>query len=188
MFQRVEGGKGFCYLTSQSNQGYAVRTGKLAFSFMSVHMDISVITGDLVFLAQQGKFDAITHSCNCFCRMKRGIAPQLAKAFGCDKFKLEQVFCGSIKKLGNIDFVKINGVFIINSYMQYHWKEPSRYGIPFDYDACRLCLRKINKEFAGSHIGMPWIGCGLAGGEKPVVAKIIEEELVKCCVTIVERG
>ena len=151
-------------------------------------VDFNILKGDLVFLAQQGKFDAITHSCNCFCRMKRGIAPQLAKAFGCDKFKLEQVFCGSIKKLGNIDFIKINGVFIINSYMQYHWKEPSRYGIPFDYDACRLCLRKINKEFAGSHIGMPWIGCGLAGGEKPVVAKIIEEELVKCCVTIVERG
>ena len=35
---------------------------------------IKYIKGDLIKLAQKGKFDIIAHGCNCFCTMGAGIA------------------------------------------------------------------------------------------------------------------
>lgn len=82
---------------------------------------INYVKGDLIRLAKSGEFDVITHGCNCFCKMGAGIAPKMAKAFGCDKFEMELTeteeydddgVCytiptnnvGNINKLGNIDF------------------------------------------------------------------------------------
>ena len=44
------------------------------------------INGDLIKLALEGKFDVIAQGCNCFCTMSAGIAPQMTKVFGCDKY------------------------------------------------------------------------------------------------------
>jgi O-acetyl-ADP-ribose deacetylase (regulator of RNase III) len=150
------------------------------------------INGDLISLAQEGAFDVITHGCNCFNLMGSGIAPQMAKAFGCDQsrglFKLEQnEFKGSILKLGTIEYHPINigpgkTVMVVNSYTQYHYGMSQR---NLDYEALTLCLRKINHEFDGQHIGLPQIGCGLAGGDWNVVKGIIQEELKDCNVTVV---
>jgi len=49
-------------------------------------MDYQEIEGDLIVLAKEGKFDVIAHGCNCQCIMGAGLAPQMAKAFGADKF------------------------------------------------------------------------------------------------------
>ncbi len=82
---------------------------------------INYIDGDLIKLALQGEFDVVVHGCNCFCTMGAGIAPQMAAAFGCDEFELEQTETeecdfnggcytietgnrGDINKLGNIDY------------------------------------------------------------------------------------
>ena len=46
-------------------------------------------------------------------------------------------------------------------------------------------MRKVNKIFKGKHIGLPKIGCGLAGGSWSIVSKIIRDELWECNVTIV---
>jgi len=83
------------------------------------------IKGDLIELAKEGKFDVIAHGTNCFCTMGSGIAPQMAKAFGCDRFPLElkETFhidaddqetyiptnnWGNINKLGQIDYEHIH--------------------------------------------------------------------------------
>jgi len=67
---------------------------------------VKEIDGDLIKLAKEGKFDVIAHGCNCFCTMGAGIAPQMAKAFGCNDseiFAMEAPnFYGNINKLGNI--------------------------------------------------------------------------------------
>ena len=47
------------------------------------------LEGDLIKLAKEGRFDVITHGCNCMCTMGAGIAPQMAKAFGVDQYSLE---------------------------------------------------------------------------------------------------
>ena len=82
------------------------------------------INGDLIELAKQGTFDVIAHGCNCFCTMGAGIAPQMARAFGADRFPLELTehmvidqddqeiyystgYRGDINKLGQIDYQKV---------------------------------------------------------------------------------
>jgi len=151
---------------------------------------IRVIDGDLIALAQQGAFDVIAHGCNCFCRMKRGIAPQMAAAFGCDKFSLEEnSHVGEIDKLGRIEWNMVDRItiplIIVNMYTQYHWENPGTKGIPLEYGALYTCLIKLNHTFRGKRIGLPKIGCGLAGGDWRTVGAIIDITMKNCNVTVV---
>lgn len=147
------------------------------------------VVGNLIELAKGGNFDVIAHGCNCWCRMKRGIAPQIAYAFGADKFPLEKSGCGDYNKLGNIDYrhVPIGGdafVTVVNAYTQFNWSQQEELR-PLDYDALRLCMRKINRIFKSKHIGLPKIGSKLAGGDWNIIKVIIQEELKDCTITIV---
>lgn len=144
------------------------------------------IKGNLIELALQGKFDVIAHGCNCFCTQKSGLAPQMVKYFGTDKFPLEQVlYKGDINKLGHIDYqgTVFHGYpfFVVNAYTQYAYGK----GLHLDYEALTLCLRKINHIFKGKRVGLPKIGAGLAGGDWDKIKEIIEEELIDCQITIV---
>lgn len=152
------------------------------------------IEGDLIVLAKQKQFDVIAHGCNCFCTMGAGIAPQMAKAFGCDTFPLEHKdYTGDINKLGQIDYKTYfhmnedHRLTVVNAYTQYYYgsNHPDGVDKPLDYDALTLCLRKINHLFKGKHIGLPKIGCGLAGGNWNIVKNIILRELKDCDVTVV---
>lgn len=148
------------------------------------------IEGDLITLGLEGKYDVVTHGCNCFCVMGSGIAPQMAKAFGADKFPLEaDKFRGDINKLGMIDYGHIilpntKQVSVVNSYTQY-----GTFGthgqIPLDYAALELCFKKINHTFKGKLIGMPQIGCGLAGGSWLLVQDLIEQVMIDVNVEVV---
>lgn len=154
-------------------------------------MKLEYVQGDLIALALRGEFDAIAHGCNCFCRMNRGIAPQMQDAFGCNDrnfFSLEgYLYEGDINKLGQIQGTlnpkALNendstvDVWVYNMYTQYHWQDKSPHGIPLDYDALTLCLRKLNRRCRGLHVGLPKIGCGLAGGDWTLVSRLIEFEL-----------
>ena len=163
------------------------------------------IDGDLIQLAKEGKFDVIAHGCNCMSTMGAGIAPQMAKAFGCDRFEME-LGGRDINKLGNIDYqtfvlgektiwsledAKNNRnepeLTVVNAYTQYNYGRNHKDGAtaPFDYEAFTLCMRKINSLFGGKHIGLPKIGAGLAGGDWDRIEKIIKAELWACEVTIV---
>jgi O-acetyl-ADP-ribose deacetylase (regulator of RNase III) len=169
-------------------------------------MKINYIEGDLIKLALQGKFDVIGHGCNCYSTMGAGIAVGMARTFKCDKFDMELIGA-SIEKLGNIDYK----VFVLGEHA--HWclddaknnrNEPeltvcnlytqfglggkfgnTPYGIPFDYEAMTMCMRKMNKVFKGQHIGLPMIGAGLAMGDWSKIEQIIENELVDCTCTVV---
>ena len=71
-------------------------------------MSYKEIHGDLIQLANEFIFDVVTHGCNCHCTMGAGIAPQMAKAFGCDDFKMEdEEYKGDINKLGTIDYDRL---------------------------------------------------------------------------------
>lgn len=169
------------------------------------------IDGDLIVFAKEGKFDVITHGCNCFNTMGAGIAPQMAKAFGCDTFSLEKGSKGDLDKLGRIDFQALrlydltlppfikNAVtypefekseellYVVNSYTQYHYGKNHSDGIqtPINYTALAMCMNKINSKFKGKHIGLPRIGAGLAGGDWDRIKNIIQSELKDCDITIV---
>lgn len=159
------------------------------------------IKGNLIELAKQGKFDVIAHGANCKSTMGAGIAPQMAKAFGCDKFEMEK-WGDDISKLGCIDYETLvlgektiwslhdyknnrnePELTVVNAYTQYDYSHKN--GKPVDYEAITLCMRKMNHVFKGKHIGLPTIGCGLAGGDFKIVSEIIKKELKDCKVTVV---
>lgn len=154
------------------------------------------IDGDLIRLSLEGKFDVVVHGCNCFCIMGAGIAPQMAKAFGADKFEMEaDEYRGDINKLGTIDYEikyledgKIvnypdengkwvtNQITVVNAYSQYGFGNNHVDGIkiPLDYHALILCFKKINHIFSGKKVGFPKIGCGLAGGDWNTVKDLMK--------------
>lgn len=161
------------------------------------------IEGDLIKMALEGHFDVIAHGCNCFCNMGAGIAVQMAKTFGCDKFPMEcAIFEGEYDKLGTVDYRNMyiehgkavdvfdcnrtdsNKLIVANCYTQFHYGR--KFGVPFNYLAFQLCMNKLNYAFRGKRIGLPKIGAGLAGGNWSVISRIIKEELIDCDVTIVK--
>jgi len=178
------------------------------------------VEGNLITLALQGNFDVIGHGCNCQNTMGAGIAPQMARAFGCDKFPMEsKEYRGDINKLGQIDYQTKTyaggtnefdifefDLTVCNLYTQYNYGLNHVDGVkkPIDYDALTLCMRKINHTFKGKRIGLPMIGCGLAGGVWSIdelsmhdqntrkdlpnvdIKTIIQTELKDCDVTIVK--
>jgi O-acetyl-ADP-ribose deacetylase (regulator of RNase III) len=152
-------------------------------------MNYQEIEGDLIKLAKEGKFDVITHGCNCLSNMGAGIAPQMAKAFGVDRFEME-TWGPTIEKLGCINYqifvLGENAIWsledadnkrnepelaVVNSYTQFRYGKNHTDGVskPLDYEALTLCMRKINHEFKGKHIGLPKIGAGLAGGDLSLI-------------------
>jgi O-acetyl-ADP-ribose deacetylase (regulator of RNase III) len=151
---------------------------------------VNYIDGDLIKLAQSGVFDVIAHGCNCKSTMGAGIAPQMAKAFGCDKFWMERLGI-TITKLGNIDYQHViigeKELTVVNAYTQFNYGRNHADGdaIPFSYEAFTLCMKKMNNIFKGKHIGLPYIGTGLAGANEEMVVSIIEKELKDCEVTLV---
>ena len=183
-------------------------------------MKYQEINGNLIEMGLNAHFHIIAHGTNCFNIQGKGIALQMKKTFGTDTFKLEApIYKGDINKLGQIDYMnyelKMSGCFredyvgvvthdlgnqltVVNAYTQYG---P---GPNLDYNALRLCLRKINHMFPNQHIGLPLIGCGIAGGVWDVsllpkneqitalpigvvkdVKTIIQEELKDMDITIV---
>lgn len=162
------------------------------------------VYGDLIELAKEGKFDVIAHGCNCLNTQGAGIAVRMAETFGTDRFEKEHPrYFNDINKLGTIDYEKLGlrkwddqyeryneeqdeeGVYkttliVVNAYTQQHWGR-----LTLDYEALRLTLRKMNKQFAGQHIGLPQIGCGLAGGKWEIVKNMIDQEMRDVQVTVV---
>jgi O-acetyl-ADP-ribose deacetylase (regulator of RNase III) len=159
-------------------------------------MRYNEVKGDLIKLAKAGEFDVVAHGCNCFCVMGRGVAPQMATAFGCNRFRMEDKnTAGDINKLGQIDWEVLNiavgnsefdimdhDLTVVNVYSQY---TPNVALKPLDYEALTLGLRKINHIFKGKHIGLPQIGAGLAGGDWTRIKQIIQTELRDMDVTVV---
>lgn len=141
---------------------------------------MKIIQGNLVKAAKQGRFDVIAHGCNCFCTMGSGIAKEIkavfprAYAVDCETKK------GDKSKLGGYTVAHYSKVDILNCYTQFTYGK----GIHVDYEAIRSCMKRINKQYAGKRVGLPKIGCGLAGGCWGVVLQIIQEELKDCDVTI----
>lgn len=148
---------------------------------------MNTVSGDLLRLALEGRFDVIVHGCNCMCAMGAGIAKQIKATFP-EAYAADcQTEAGDRGKLGSISHacVERDGrtVTVVNGYTQYHWKGPEGGA---DYEAIRRVMRAVKQQFAGGRIGYPKIGAGLAGGDWTIIAAIIEEELAGLDHTLVE--
>ena len=148
---------------------------------------MQTIRGELLRLALDGRFDVIVHGCNCQNQMGKGIALSIKKQFPEAHAADRQTTAGDRGKLGTLTTADVtrDGVSftVVNAYTQYHYRPP---GPNVDYDAIRAAIREVKRRFGGKRIGYPRIGAGLAGGDWPRIAQIIDEELAGEDHTVVE--
>lgn len=147
-------------------------------------MNYKEVEGDLIEMAKNGEFDIIVHGCNCRNIMGAGIAAQIKKefpeAFVADK-SFEPIFMQN--RLGCLSYAWVSNypLVIVNAYTQV------KLGANLDYDALRLCMRKLNMSLLDKSmkVGLPQIGAGIGGGDWKKIKQIVQEELVDLDVTIV---
>lgn len=178
-------------------------------------MSLRIVQGNLIDEMLSARYEVAIQGCNCMSIQGAGLAAQMVTYFSTNSatyFKMEsrlnteRWFHRPENKLGCIDYGEfyVNGtralfideltrgrkdepvVTIVNCYTQIAPGIPGKYGIPLDYDALTLCLRKINLIFEGRTIAIPYlIGCGLAQGDEHKVLNIIDNELVDCKPTLI---
>lgn len=148
---------------------------------------MKIVQGNLLQFALVGEFDVIVHGCNCQGTMGKGIALAIKQEFPeaydadlrttkGDRNKLGTISTAEIQR-GNVRFT------VVNAYTQFHWRGS---GTLADDDAIRSAFRLIKQQFSGRRIGYPKIGAGLAKGDWPTIAAIIDEELADEDHTLVE--
>lgn len=149
---------------------------------------MKIVLGNLIQMALAGEFDVIVQGCNCFCRMRRGIAKDIAETFPEAVIADNKTSAGDRNKLGGYSAgIHVTGkhvLTIINAYTQYHF-ESDEGAVLADYEAVRSCMKLIKAKFPNQRIGIPLIGAGLARGDWVVIERIILEELGDLDVTIV---
>lgn len=146
--------------------------------------------GNLLDLAEAGEFDIVVQGCNCFNTMGGGIAREIAERYPMCQEIDRLTERGEYMKLGNWTEFDQGTFIIINAYTQYNM---SRGTDVFEYLAFGLILQKLEQSYGDKRIGFPYIGMGLAGGEKgaiiPMLKKFAGQVAAKGgTVTLVEFG
>lgn len=81
---------------------------------------------------------------------------------------------GDVSKLGTISVWAGPTFAIVNGYTQFRYGRDRR---QVDYAAVRRVFEAVRTRFPGQRIAYPRIGAGLAGGDWPTIAAIIDEVL-----------
>lgn len=129
-------------------------------------------------LKQGNLFDTeckiIAHGVNCKGGFGSGVAGQIARLFPFVKEEYFRKFQVEGWKLGDVQFVVCGDKIIANCATQFNY---GRTGVYVDYDAIGNCLNKVFDFAHGCQAGVaiPWIGCGLAGGNRGLVSTIIQQ-------------
>jgi len=164
-------------------------TAKVRDPYHKGRIGMTVITGDLLEFARNGRFDVIVHGCNCQCAMGKGIAlaikENFPEAYAADLATPR----GARTKLGTFSSAVIERpparFTIVNAYTQFHWRGATG-EVLADYDAIRSAFCLIKQNFTGRRIGYPKLGAGLARGDWSLISRIIDDALTDEDHTLVE--
>jgi O-acetyl-ADP-ribose deacetylase (regulator of RNase III) len=131
--------------------------------------------GNLLDMAEAGQFDVIVQGCNCFNTMGAGIAREIAKRFPQAMLVDDETVRGDYNKLGNYTSAKahVAGFEIVNAYTQYSTSVNGE--DVFEYVSFAMILQKLTHVYGTQRIGLPYIGMGLAGGDRNIILEMIEE-------------
>lgn len=129
------------------------------------------VKGNLLDLAEAGEFDVVVQGCNCFNTMGGGIAREIRERFPMAATVDDETSKGDYNKLGNYTTAFTGKFLIVNAYTQYNMSQGTDV---FEYAAFAVILQKLEHEFGSKKIGLPYIGMGLAGGNKDVIIPMIE--------------
>jgi O-acetyl-ADP-ribose deacetylase (regulator of RNase III) len=139
-------------------------------------MTLKHTKGNLLDLAEAGQFDIIVQGCNCFNTMGGGIAREIRERYPMAAAMDMETEPGDYTKLGNwtvgINDLTDRRFLIINAYTQYNM---SRGTDVFEYIAFQLILQKLIHVYGDKRIGFPYIGMGLAGGDKETIMAMLED-------------
>lgn len=149
-------------------------------------MTLKRVEGDLLTLAERGKFDVIVHGCNCQNTMGSGIARQVKERYP-EAFQADYAYHLEMEKypynkLGNYTIAKVfseSNFLIVNAYTQYEYLPR---GVDhFEYASFAVILQKLAHFYGNYDFGFPYIGMGLAGGDSDRIFDMLEEfaELVE---------
>lgn len=127
--------------------------------------------GNLLDLAEAGEFDIVVQGCNCFNTMGGGIAREIKERYPMAALVDNETLKGDYLKLGNWTTAFTGKFLIINAYTQYNMSQGNDV---FEYVAFELILQKLVKQFGTKRIGFPYIGMGLAGGNKDGILAMLE--------------
>lgn len=128
--------------------------------------------GNLLDLAEEGEFDIVVQGCNCFNTMGGGIAREIAEKYPSAARVDRSTPYGDIRKLGTWTEFNIGRFHIINAYTQYNMSTGEDV---FEYNAFALILQKLAHEYPNKRFGFPFIGMGLAGGDKERIIPMLKE-------------
>jgi O-acetyl-ADP-ribose deacetylase (regulator of RNase III) len=133
--------------------------------------------GNLIDLAEQGEFNVIIHGCNCQNTMGSGIAGELRsrypEVYGADyvasRQGLNKPGLFSFREVMTADFRKFT---VVNAYTQQHYLPRGK--DHFEYEHFIPMMEKISFMFPRSRVGIPYIGMGLAGGNKATILNMLD--------------
>lgn len=141
-------------------------------------MTLKYAKGNLIDMAEQGHFDVIVQGCNCFCTMGSGIAKEIKARYP----KAYEVDCrteaGDRNKLGSYTMAIVDSgdyeFAIVNAYTQYAYNRKGETIDRFEYGAFLDVLITLIDTCGEMRIGLPYIGMGLAGGDKDLILNLIK--------------
>jgi O-acetyl-ADP-ribose deacetylase (regulator of RNase III) len=129
--------------------------------------------GNLLDLAAAGEFNIVVQGCNCFNTMGGGIAREIRERFSEAAIADDRTARGDYTKLGTWTEAVIDDQFvIINAYTQYNMSTGEDV---FEYIAFQLILQKLAHMYPGGEFGFPYIGMGLAMGDKNLIIQMLED-------------
>lgn len=145
---------------------------------------VQVLDGDLITMFKEGKFEGIAHGCNCHHLMGAGIAAGISGAFPQAYAADLKTAMGDINKLGLMSTCNVLPYGrIFNLYTQFYPGKEARTRL---YEAIHRAFHAVNELMPeGYHLGIPQIGCGIAGGSWSDVSRIINESAPKLNITLV---
>jgi len=151
--------------------------------------------GNLLDMAEAGEFDIVVQGCNCFNTMGGGIAREIRERYPVVANVDACTNKGDIKKLGTwtaagVHQFKESAFVIVNAYTQYHMSNGEDV---FEYEAFYIILKKLAHLYGKYRFGFPYIGMGLARGDRNRIIPMLEEFAEKVSssggsVTLVEFG
>lgn len=137
---------------------------------------ISYKKGDILKALEDGEIEVFGHGTNCVNKFGSGIAGQIKKKYPGVKKEFHEAHEMGMDNLGFCIPIGIHDGVIVNCYTQ---KECGYDGARYcDYEAIYRCLYDL-KTYCEirdkTKLGLPRIGCGLAGGSWAVVKAMIED-------------
>jgi O-acetyl-ADP-ribose deacetylase (regulator of RNase III) len=140
-------------------------------------IDLSYETGNLIEYINDSWCDVAVHGANCFHVMGAGVALQLNMLTNGNLLEADKkTRYGDINKLGSFSNYTFNEVDIYNLYSQYTLAGCNQIAVHWE-SVYKGLYAIIEQMESGQTLAVPYIGCGLAGGNKADFNKVIQNIL-----------